>query len=112
MNSSVDEIRKEWNEARKQLFATGVFAVGLLAVGAVFFHYSKGLSWVDAFYYCTITLTTVGYGDIVPQTDGQKIFIIFYILAGIGIIASFASLLIKNGSLRREYKRAKRQAHR
>ena len=106
--SSLDEIKREWDTARRQLLATGVAAVSLLTVGATFFHISQKLSWVDAFYFCTISLATVGFGDFVPKSDIEKIFIIFYVLFGIGIIATFANLLIKSSSLRREYKRTKK----
>ena len=34
-------------------------------------------------------MTTIGYGDLSPQTDGGKLFTIFYILVGIGIILGF-----------------------
>lgn len=36
-----------------------------------------------------ITLTTIGYGDLSPQTDLGKLFTILYILVGIGIILNF-----------------------
>jgi len=107
--TSADEIKKEWTITRRQLFAVGMASLALLSTGAVFFHWTEHLSWVDAFYFCTVTLTTVGYGDIVPVTDAEKIFTIFYILIGIGIVATFANLLIKSNSLRRDHNRAIRR---
>lgn len=87
-----------------------VFAVALIVLtsGAVFYHYVEGFSWLDSFYFCMITLTTVGYGDFSPHTDAGKLFTIFYILIGIGIIATFANLLFKNAVTRRRLKYPKK----
>ena len=41
----------------------------------------------DSIYFSMATLTTVGYGDIAPMTDGQKAFTIFYILGGTFLFA-------------------------
>jgi len=108
--SEIEEIKKEWDVARAQLLGIGLTALALLMTGAIFFHIAEKLSWINAIYFCTVTLTTVGYGDIVPVTDTEKIFIIFYILIGIGIVATFANLLIKSTSLRREYNKALRRS--
>jgi voltage-gated potassium channel len=32
-----------------------------------------GLSVIDAFYYAVVTLSTTGYGDITPQSDGARL---------------------------------------
>ena len=79
-------------------------AVSVLSLGAVFYHVVEGMSWLDAFYFCTTTLTTVGYGDIFPQTDAGKLFTIFYILIGVGILGAFVNLFVKNAALRRTFR--------
>jgi voltage-gated potassium channel len=65
----------------------------LLIVGTVFYTLVEGWSVVDAVYFCAMSLATVGYGDIVPDTDIGKIFTVVYVLAGIGILVSFFTAL-------------------
>lgn len=101
MNNPAQEAEKV-----QKLFrvVAGVAAI-VLAGGVVFYHFVEHLSWIDAFYFCTVTLATVGYGDITPKSDIGKLFTAFYILGGVGIIAAFASLMLKNAVLQRELKR-------
>jgi len=72
-------------EYRNLLLTTAV----ILALGSTAYHYIEGWSWVDSLYFSVITLTTIGYGDFSPATDAGKLFTIFYIIIGIGIILSF-----------------------
>jgi len=58
------------------------------AIGIVFFIVAEDWTFIDALYFCTTTLTTVGYGDVLPKTDFAKIFCCFYVVIGIGIIGS------------------------
>lgn len=60
--------------------------VMLLTGGATVFHTIEKLSWLDSFFFATMTLTTIGYGDITPQHDYTKIFIIFYALGGVATV--------------------------
>lgn len=62
---------------------------GLIAAGAFFYRWVEDLSWVDSIYFTIVTLTTVGYGDISPQTTAGKLFTAAYILIGIGILVAF-----------------------
>jgi voltage-gated potassium channel len=84
-------------------------AVSLLIIGMVFYHFVQQLSWLDAIYFSVTTLATVGYGDIIPKTPLEKIFTIFYILIGIGVIAAFANSVVKRASARRKARLQKKQ---
>lgn len=91
--------------SQKKFRVVALVALVTLVAGATFYHHVEKLSWLDAFYFATITLTTVGYGDIVPTTPLGKFFTIFYVLAGIGIIATFANFLLRNAVEKHNYKR-------
>lgn len=64
-------------------------AVGLLMTGTVVYRLLEEWSWVDSLYFSTVAVTTVGFGDLAPSTDGSKLFTVAYILVGIGIITTY-----------------------
>lgn len=70
-----------------------------IAVGTIVYMALEGWSPVDALYFSVVTLATVGFGDLTPTTDAAKLFTVGYILAGVGIIAAFASELAKHRGL-------------
>ena len=39
-------------------------------------------TYISALYWSVTTITTVGYGDIVPVTTGEKVFVIFSVAVG------------------------------
>ena len=61
----------------------------MLGTGTVVFHYVEGWKWLDSFYYCVITLASVGYGDFTPHTDIGNIAAIIYIMTGLGTFLAF-----------------------
>ena len=44
-------------------------------------------SFLDALYMTVITITTVGYREVIPVSENGRIFTIFIIFSGMGIIA-------------------------
>jgi voltage-gated potassium channel len=50
---------------------------------------------VDALLFSVTTLTTVGYGNLVPTTTISKLFTVIYIFAGISIILGFIDTVAK-----------------
>lgn len=61
----------------------------ILIIGMFSFSYLEGWNYVDSLYFSIITLTTIGYGDFSPQTMEGKLFTIFYIILGVGMILAF-----------------------
>lgn len=46
---------------------------------------------LDALYFCIVTMTSVGYGDLVPNSDTTKLLASAFVFIGVAIIALFLS---------------------
>jgi hypothetical protein len=83
----IHRIRRGWGDPEfRGLFWT---VLAVLAGGTVYYHFREGWSWVDAFYFCVVTLATVGYGDFAPTTTETRLFTVVYIIIGLGLLSSF-----------------------
>ncbi|KAM9342579.1 potassium channel subfamily K member 15 [Pholidichthys leucotaenia] len=75
---------------------------GTLCLGAAAFSYFEGWTFFHAYYYCFITLTTIGFGDFVAlqkKGDLQEkthyvAFSFMYILVGLTVIGAFLNLVV------------------
>ena len=58
-----------------------------IAVGTLGFHLIEGWSLLSSLYVATQTVTTVGYGDLSPQTPVGQVLASVVMIVGYGIIA-------------------------
>ncbi len=113
---------------RSSLTGATVFALTaalLLIIYATFGSFYLGRQFsppidtlVGAFYYAVVTMTTVGYGDIVPRTIDARLFAVSIILLGVAVFATSLSAVARplvRGSIehiiRRREARMKRENH-
>ena len=82
------------NLHKKFTYAIIMFLI-LLFVGAFVYFSIEGWAYLDALYFTVVTVTTIGYGDLVPQTEIGKIFTIFFSFLGIGMAFYFFTLFGK-----------------
>uniref|UniRef100_A0A670YPR1 Potassium channel subfamily K member n=1 Tax=Pseudonaja textilis TaxID=8673 RepID=A0A670YPR1_PSETE len=76
--------------------------MGTLGIGAAAFSYFEGWTFFHAFYYCFITLTTIGFGDFVALQKHEALqkkppyvaFSFMYILVGLTVIGAFLNLVV------------------
>ncbi|XP_034027500.1 potassium channel subfamily K member 15 [Thalassophryne amazonica] len=76
--------------------------IGTLCVGAAAFSHFEGWSFFHAYYYCFITLTTIGFGDFVALQKKEDLqektpyvaFSFMYILVGLTVIGAFLNLVV------------------
>ncbi len=58
----------------------------ILAFGVLGYHFIEKLSFLDAFYMTLITISTVGFQEVKELTEAGRIFTMFLIVTGIGIL--------------------------
>jgi voltage-gated potassium channel Kch len=80
---------------RPEFLAIPLLLLGIYAAAIVVFRCTMGLSWIDATYFATTVVTTVGFGDInLHQSPAWlKLFGVGLMFAGVLLIAVTASLL-------------------
>jgi len=79
----------------------GLFGLlSLLAIAGAFgFMKAEGIGFFDALYFTVVTISTVGYGDISPETTAGKVLAMGLVVLGVAIflavVAEAAQLLLQ-----------------
>ena len=80
--------QKEYKALLREIAVAVFCTVVVLLVGTLVYVYVEGLSLMNAFYLSCITVATVGYGDLAPQTPAGRLFTTFYVLVGTGTVGN------------------------
>ena len=78
---------------RSKINTAIILLIALLFIGVFGFKIMTNYSWIDALYMTVITITTVGFGEVMPLDPEAKIFTIFLILTSV-IIVGYAIKVI------------------
>ncbi len=71
---------------RRAVFRTTLAGAAVMIIGTIGYMIIEKLSFLNALYMTTITVTTIGFKEIVPLSGPGRIFTIFMAFAGIGTI--------------------------
>jgi voltage-gated potassium channel len=86
-----------------------LWLTAIILLGSWFYMRVEHWTFLDSIYFSVTTLATVGYGDLSPHTAIGKIFTIFYIIIGIGMLSGFIVLLAERSGLIKSKKSLEKQ---
>ncbi|XP_005744805.1 calcium-activated potassium channel subunit alpha-1a isoform X18 [Pundamilia nyererei] len=67
------------------------------------FQNSQSLSYWECVYLLMVTMSTVGYGDVYARTTLGRLFMVFFILGGLAMFASYVPEIIELIGNRKKY---------
>jgi voltage-gated potassium channel len=60
--------------------------LGVILLGTIVFHVLEGWSILDSLYVTAQTVTTVGFGDLTPQTPAGRAFASIFMMVSVGVV--------------------------
>jgi voltage-gated potassium channel len=101
--------------ARGILVYATFYLLIVCVVATIAFSFFEGIPIFESFYWTVTTITTVGYGDIVPETTWGRVIALAVMLSGIGaigvLLAGFADILIEKTLKRRLFMKTSMEKH-
>lgn len=67
--------------------------ITIISFTLVFRLFGPSFKGIDDFYFVIVTLTTVGYGDVTPQTYNEKVLSMILILIGILVFSTITATI-------------------
>ena len=79
------------DDVRRQFRAATILILIVLPIGVIGYMAIEGRTVFESVYLTIITLTTIGYGDVVPMTELGRVFTLGLVFTGLGALAFFLS---------------------
>lgn len=84
--SSIPSSRRRTRNLRRRIINLLLAIALAIGLGTLGFHLIEGWSLVNSLYVAAQTVTTVGYGDLVPMTKGGRAFATLFMIVGVGTV--------------------------
>jgi len=99
---AVKQRAERWHRARAEVSVSAIVFIVCLLTGVLFFKMvdrcnaelldndcdengGRVYTWIDALYMSVITMTTVGFGDIVPQSKIGRVFATLWMIVSVAV---------------------------
>ncbi len=66
-----------------------------VALGTIIYSVDEDWSVIESLYFCVMTVTTIGYGDLTPTGSTMQLYTIVYAVLGIGFFVAFNARLVQ-----------------
>ncbi|ORY84754.1 hypothetical protein BCR37DRAFT_344839, partial [Protomyces lactucae-debilis] len=120
-NKRVRTLNKETRKKGRGFMINVTLFVSTLAVQALIFSRIEGWTYLSGIYFSTVTILTVGFGDLVPTQTSSKILLFPIVVIGVvhfatvvtGIISYFQSRTkLRHKTSRRKYRQKRLEMER
>ena len=81
------------NVFQSKLYKVLLLFLLLIITGVIGYMYLSDITFINALYMTIITITTVGFGEVHPLSENEKLFTVFLILTSVIILAFVASVI-------------------
>lgn len=80
--------------SQAQIFIRAFLTLAVIVLaGTAAFMYTEKFSFIDALWLTVITMSTVGFGDVVPHTPAGRLVALLMIISGVGLFTYVLSTI-------------------
>ncbi|MFW2332918.1 potassium channel family protein, partial [Ilumatobacter sp.] len=86
-------VRGGWED--REFHGLAIVLAAWVVLGTIIYTANEGWSVVESFYFCVMTLTTIGYGDLSPSGPAMQLYTVVDAILGIGFFVAFNARLVQ-----------------